>query len=73
MKNCPFYGFAYYSSLTVGSPFPVRPFVLLPTHGNQCALVVTSHSPCQMEIAGETPDWLLCPLVKRAQCAEAMA
>lgn len=35
------------------------------TYGNQCALITESHSPCQMEIASQTPDEKICPLVLR--------
>ncbi len=35
---------------------------LVSTGGNQCALVITSHAPCQMEIAGQIPNETICPL-----------
>jgi len=38
---------------------------LISTHGNQCALILEAHAPCQMEIAGETPDEKTCRLVLR--------
>jgi hypothetical protein len=68
MMNCPFYGRAMFCS-----PVPTRshpPFVLFRQDGNQCALVLTSHSPCRMEIAGETPDWKDCILVKEIRMEE---
>jgi hypothetical protein len=40
--------------------------VLMPTGGNQCALILTSHSPCRMEIAGELPDETACSLLRGA-------
>ena len=35
---------------------------LIPIGGNQCALIVTSHSPCRMEMERESPDETRCPL-----------
>ncbi len=46
---CPFYGF--------GMPLGR---VMMDTEGNQCALVRGSHSPCAMEMNGQTPDWNKC-------------
>ena len=36
---------------------------LVDTHGNQCALIIERHAPCQLELAGATPDEKTCPLV----------
>lgn len=47
--NCYFYG----RQLVAAAP-PAG--VLVETHGNQCALVVTSHAPCRMD----APDWTKC-------------
>jgi hypothetical protein len=58
--NCPFYGCALWKP----DPFPV---MLLDSHGNQCALVTLSHSPCQMELMGQVPDWRTCTLVNRVK------
>ena len=60
--NCPFYGRALF-----GTHFPREnqpPFVLFDQHGNQCAIITGSHSPCRMEIDGEEPNWKTCILVK---------
>lgn len=38
---------------------------LIPTHGNQCALIRTSHAPCTMETGGRTPEETNCPLIAR--------
>jgi hypothetical protein len=51
--NCPFYGRS-------GARFPI----LLQSGGNQCALLVHSFSPCEMEMIGRAPDWKECELVK---------
>ena len=61
--NCPFYGRAIFLA-PPSTQRPSPPFVLFDQRGNQCALVTTSHAPCQMEIAGETPDWKACVLVR---------
>jgi len=45
--RCPFYGFH-----AAGGG-------LFDSEGNQCALV-GGHSPCRMELAGQTPDWDEC-------------
>jgi hypothetical protein len=64
--NCPFYGRSLIvqpeALRTVQTNMP--PFILLDMLGNRCALIVTSHSPCQMELAGRQPDWKTCPLVQ---------
>jgi hypothetical protein len=56
-SNCPFYGcaLALYSG---NAPF------FLPTHGNQCALITSSHAPCYMEVEGQKPEWKLCKVIK---------
>jgi hypothetical protein len=51
---CPFYGMS-----------GVLPGQLIPTHGNQCALIKTSHAPCAMEIGASTPEETNCPLIAR--------
>lgn len=38
---------------------------LVATHGNQCGLVTNSHSPCAMEMLGDSPDENTCLLVAR--------
>jgi hypothetical protein len=50
---CPFYGFSGFGAFGIGAP-------MMDSQGNQCALVVDSHSPCAMLIRGDTPDWFLC-------------
>lgn len=65
--NCPFYGRAMYQTRLF---LPPRPFLLLDTKGNQCGIILNSHSPCRMEIAGETPDWRECVLVKDLRMEE---
>jgi len=50
--RCPFYGFFHARSTDV----------LIDQQGNQCALIVTSYSPCQMEFRKQTPDWDKCSL-----------
>ena len=46
---CPFYGF----HILLGN--------LIDQDGNRCALITTSYSPCQMEVAKKTPEWNKCP------------
>lgn len=48
--TCPFYG-KHDTGLGV----------LLPTRGNQCAVVRIAYAPCLMEIMEFTPDWAACP------------
>lgn len=50
--KCPFYGFFCAKSAAA----------FLDQRGNQCALRVTSYTPCEMEFHKETPDWSKCPL-----------
>ena len=45
---CPFYGF--------NGMFDV----MIDSKGNQCALITDSHSPCQMEMQKQRPDWSKC-------------
>lgn len=49
--GCPFYGFHYGGT----------PNVFFDSKGNQCALKISSYSPCGMEIAGNKPNWSECP------------
>jgi len=51
--KCPFYGFSL-----VGEPIKV----LMDSKGNQCALIIGSHSPCKMEIQQKPIDWNICPI-----------
>ncbi len=47
---CPFYGF--FCGVAGG--------ILMDQEGNQCALIVDSYSPCQMQSPIQTPDWTKC-------------
>ena len=47
---CPFYGFSLRGKLMTDSK------------GNQCSLKTESYDPCQMEMAGDKPIWIKCPL-----------
>jgi hypothetical protein len=58
--NCPFYGYAMFR---LGSMAGAFPFVLIPSHGNQCALVTDSHSPCILQTNGDPVEWSVCPRV----------
>jgi len=50
--RCPFYGFGEVMG------------VFSDTKGNQCPLIISSYSPCQMEFEGDVPNWNRCPLNK---------
>lgn len=64
--NCPFYGRALYLAPPIAqSPNP--PFVLFDQGGNQCAMVMSRHAPCLMEVEGQVPDWQTCVLVRDAR------
>ena len=52
MARCKFYGCAAVKLIKA----------LVPTGGNQCALVTTAHAPCRMEIDGEEPRLEECEL-----------
>lgn len=54
-RNCPFYGRALV--------FAGRPFTLLGTGGNQCAIIIDRHSPCALEIDNQPVDWRTCPRI----------
>ena len=58
--NCPFYGRHLYPA---NSKIVEPPFLLLDQRGNQCALIVTAFSPCQMEITAQPVDWRACHVV----------
>ena len=49
--KCPFYGFGFNRVLEV----------MKDSGGNQCAIITGSYSPCQMEMAEQTPSWSECP------------
>ncbi len=53
-RNCPFYG---RHQVMLGQ-YPA--FVLVSSGGNQCSLIHTSFSPCQMEIKQQPVDWKQC-------------
>jgi hypothetical protein len=44
--------------------------VLIPQHGNECALITTAYAPCRMEIAGDTPDLQRCELAGSARAID---
>jgi len=46
--DCPFYGFHLARGMFIDSK------------GNQCAVIINSYSPCQMGMAGQTPNWSEC-------------
>jgi hypothetical protein len=46
--RCPFYGFNCFGE------------ILMDSEGNQCALMMNSISPCQMEMQDLLPDWEKC-------------
>ncbi len=50
--RCPFYGF----SEAMG--------VFMDQKGNQCPLILSSYSPCRMEVEGKLPSWDRCPFNK---------
>jgi hypothetical protein len=49
--GCPFYGVTL---VVLDTP------ALVPSRGNQCALITEAHAPCAMEICGEIPEWREC-------------
>lgn len=53
-RNCPFYGRHF---VLLG-----RPFTLVTQHGNECALIATSYSPCLMETESRPIEWSKCPV-----------
>ena len=58
---CPFYGCSLHGLPASVPNFPRAP-VLIPSSGNQCALITSAHSPCWMEVAeNAAPDWAQCP------------
>jgi hypothetical protein len=60
-RNCPFYG---HSLVAIGR------ILLANQHGNQCALLVDSYSPCRREIAGEPVEWRGCPVLRSVSAFE---
>ena len=53
--NCPFFGRHFVAT--------GKPFTLIESHGNQCALFTSGYAPCSLELAGEYPNWKACPRV----------
>ena len=65
-NNCPYYGHFLYGKTrqqSAGGSSLVE-LHILPTLGNQCALIFDAHSPCQQEIAGKPIDWRICPVAQ---------
>jgi hypothetical protein len=51
--RCPFYGMSLVNK---------SGRMMIPTGGNQCALITSAYSPCWMEGAEKrAPDWAACP------------
>lgn len=42
--------------------FSLRGKLMTDSKGNQCALKTESYAPCQIEMAGDKPNWYKCPL-----------
>ena len=64
--NCPFYGcfpFGRTRQQSHGGS-AITALILLPTLGNQCALIFEAHSPCKQEIEDKPIDWRICPTVR---------
>jgi hypothetical protein len=57
--NCPFDGCAMQDS--AGKP---RPFTLIGSGGNQCAIETHVHAPCREEIDGRLINWRTCRLLR---------
>jgi hypothetical protein len=53
---CPFYGYALFHHEAVGG----GDTIMVPSQGNQCALITDAHSPCAMQIDGLRPEWEKC-------------
>ncbi len=47
---CPFYGFHLQHDTDI----------MIDQNGNQCAIVIISYCPCQMEEKGKEPNWYKC-------------
>lgn len=59
VMSCPFYG--RHASAEFGE------FGLVPSNGNQCAVIVRSFAPCMMEVSlGREPDARACDLLGAA-------
>lgn len=61
--NCPFYGYNMALGRSTAQRPDFAPFRLIPTRGNQCALITGAHSPCQLETTGQPIEWSVCPFV----------
>ena len=53
--RCPFYGFGRFGYKEAAK-------TLMDSKGNQCALIVTSLHPCDMEVLGIAPNWDECSI-----------
>jgi hypothetical protein len=58
--NCPFYG--HHASRATRT--------LIPSSGNECALIVEAYAPCRMENAGTEPDLEQCELNGSGRAAD---
>jgi hypothetical protein len=64
--GCPFYGMQFYHASEHVRELrmvviPTERLVVIPTHGNQCALMTETFAPCVMEVHGLQPHWKGCP------------
>ena len=59
--NCPFYGW-HVAVCAVGHlTIAAHSLRFMASGGNQCALRLTSYTPCDLAIEGKPVDWRVCP------------
>jgi len=59
-RNCPFYGRHMAITLLGGGTIPRQGVHFVDSGGNQCALEIRSHHPCELAVQGEPVDWRVC-------------
>jgi len=58
--NCPFYGW-HVAVCGVRHLIAAHSLRFMASGGNQCALRLTSYTPCDLAIEGRPVDWRVCP------------
>jgi len=64
--NCPFYGRHIALMLLGSGSIPRQGLQFVRSGGNQCALVLQSCHPCELEIEHKPVTWWACPVWQAA-------
>jgi len=64
--NCPFYGRHVAMTLLGAEPVPKQRLTFVSSDGNQCAIRLTTCTPCELALEGKPVNWQVCPVCRAA-------